>query len=357
MLTSSSSSEDELSLASLSKRKRIFKPRINFDSIYPSDFKQRYRLREEHVDFLNHRIGHLLRHKTRRNYALSPRQQIIVALRHLATGANFTVVADAHGLHKSTVSRCVHRFVKAVVRTLFAEVVDWPEDPRDVRRMVSRFREIGGMPCVIGCIDGTHIPIARPVENEAQFVNRHGEHSVNAMMVCGADLRFVFCSARWPGSVNDGRVFRNSALAHRLEDGWRPFPACVILGDSGFPNLPYLITPLPNPITVGEQLLNRKHKSTRRLVENSFALLKERFRCLLVPLPFEPTFSCETIKCCVVLHNIVTEPKDAEEEHIFLADPNIEQSEVESDGESDAGEGHRNNVRRRELIAFFDSSN
>uniref|UniRef100_A0A915DGL3 Uncharacterized protein n=1 Tax=Ditylenchus dipsaci TaxID=166011 RepID=A0A915DGL3_9BILA len=36
------------------------------------------------------------------------------------------------------------------------------------------------------------------------------------MAVAGPDYRFHFLSAKWPGSVNDARVLRNSAMAARL---------------------------------------------------------------------------------------------------------------------------------------------
>uniref|UniRef100_A0A915CVR7 Transposase n=1 Tax=Ditylenchus dipsaci TaxID=166011 RepID=A0A915CVR7_9BILA len=37
------------------------------------------------------------------------------------------------------------------------------------------------------------------------------------MAVAGPDYRFHFLSAKWPGSVNDARVLRNSAMAARFE--------------------------------------------------------------------------------------------------------------------------------------------
>ena len=90
------------------------------------------------------------------------------------------------------------------------------------------------MPMVFGCVDGTLINIIAPSEDENQYVDRKSDHSINAMFVCGPNLRFFAASVRWPGSVHDARVFRNSAVARRLEGGWRPFPDAVLLGDSGY---------------------------------------------------------------------------------------------------------------------------
>ncbi len=36
-----------------------------------------------------------------------------------------------------------------------------------------------GLPNVIGCIDGTQIPISAPSQNEVDYVNRKSFHSIN----------------------------------------------------------------------------------------------------------------------------------------------------------------------------------
>ena len=37
---------------------------------------------------------------------------------------------------------------------------------------------------MIGCVDGSHIRIQGPSDNENDFVNRKGYHSVNVQGVC-----------------------------------------------------------------------------------------------------------------------------------------------------------------------------
>ena len=148
--------------------------------------------------------------------------------------------------------------VDAIVRIQFPQVVTWPENVVDV---VERFHMIAGFPQVIGCVDGTLIKIDAPTQNEPNYVDRHGNHSLNCMVVCGPDLSFYYVSARWPGSVNDARVLRNSSLYRRMEEGWRPVPGAVILGDSIYPLKEWLN--LDPAVTT----FNRSQRSTRRLVE------------------------------------------------------------------------------------------
>lgn len=102
---------------------------------------------------------------------------------------------------------------------------------------------IKGFPLCCGAIDGTLVKIEAPKENDIQYVDRHGQHSLNVQGLAGPDFRFFSLNAKWPGSVNDARVFRNSALCAKFEGGFRPFDGAVIIGDDIYPANDFL---LPN---------------------------------------------------------------------------------------------------------------
>ena len=158
-------------------------------------------------------------------------------------------------------------------------MVCWPENVLIFSR---QFLEIGGMPSVCGLIDGTLINISTPMDNEEQFVDRKGNHSLNVLLVCGPDYQFVFCNSSWPGSVNDARVLRRSNIFQAFEhNNFRPFPGAVLLGDSVYPCNDWLITPVQGS-DFNEQTVafNRAHKRTRSLIERSIGHLKLRFSCL-----------------------------------------------------------------------------
>ena len=91
------------------------------------------------------------------------------------------------------------------------------------------------MPLCCGALDGTLINVEAPREKDIVYVDRHGKHSLNAQGVCGPDYRFYSMSAKWPGSVNDSRVFKNSALCTKFDEGYRPFENTVIIGESIYP--------------------------------------------------------------------------------------------------------------------------
>lgn len=171
------------------RRRRIFKPRSNF-VLPPRDNIQRFRLTDAHVDRIVERLTPIISHRTERNFALTAEQQIRLSLRYLSTGDYYRTVSDAHGVHSSTLSRTLHRFVDAVSTTLFDEVVDWPSTREQIRGIMEKFEEKAGMPNVFGCIDGSHVDLTNVSKDiERDFVNRHNNHSLNAMFVCGPSLR------------------------------------------------------------------------------------------------------------------------------------------------------------------------
>ncbi|XP_049918285.1 putative nuclease HARBI1 [Epinephelus moara] len=165
------------------------------------------------------------------------------------------------------------------------------------------FHAIAGFPNIIGAIDCTHIPISAPLgENEGDYVDRHNRHSLNVQMTCDPNCLITSVDARWPGSVHDSRVFNESTLCRRLQQG--DFSG-VLLGDRGYALQPYLMTPYPEPDPGPQALYNRAHNSTRARIEQTFGLLKARFACLR-QLRVAPDRACKIVAACCVLHNIAT---------------------------------------------------
>lgn len=113
--------------------------------------------------------------------------------------------------------------------------------------------------------------------------------------------------ARWRGSTHDSRIFNESQLKVRLESG--EFRG-RLLGDSGYPLLPYLFTPILNPTDVSELNYNEAHIATRNTIERCFGVWKQRFQCLLYGLPVSLA-NCKTlIVALAVLHNIAIDMND-----------------------------------------------
>ena len=86
------------------------------------------------------------------------------------------------GLHKGTVSRIVSDVLTSLCNKR-DQFIKWPRNVDETR---GDFYRLSGFPNVLGAIDGTHVRIQAPSEDEASFVNRKGVHSVNVQAVCDA---------------------------------------------------------------------------------------------------------------------------------------------------------------------------
>ena len=116
---------------------------------------------------------------TKRNYALLPYQQVLIALQYYATGTFHMVVGDPLQVRQPTAFRAIHRVTNDLCRRIH-DFVKLP-DENTLPQTKDEFYQLWGFPGVIGLIDGTHIWIVSPGENEVDFVNRKGYHSVNVL--------------------------------------------------------------------------------------------------------------------------------------------------------------------------------
>ncbi|KAL7634679.1 UNVERIFIED_CONTAM: hypothetical protein RMT77_015056 [Armadillidium vulgare] len=304
-------------------------PRNHFEGISDFKFKEKFRLNKIQFQNVLTEIGEVLQNKTNRFYSLSAEQKLKIGLHWLGNGGQYHGIADMHGVSKMTVGRCVHEVVDAVNSVLFDTFVKWPQNTFDI---IQQFHAIAGFPHVCGVVDGILIKIDAPVHNEPAFVDRHHNHSINCLAVCGPDMKFYYISSNWPGSVHDARVLRNSSLNHRMEEGWRPHPEGVILGDSAYPLKDWLIPPrYNNPEDNAYRRFNHAHKRTRRLIENAFGILKEKFPCLN-HMRMDPVAAGNIFKCCATLCNFSKNNEDVEIVEDVDDDNIIEEIEEEEVG-------------------------
>jgi hypothetical protein len=284
------------------RRSRQFNERAFGPAIDETTRLQRHRVPEAVVDYLEDKLGPLLQHPTKRNKPLSPREQIELFLQFLGTNGFYHLLRDARGPSSHTVCRTIHRVSKAV-NTLKSEVICWPTD---CSRLAQDFNKIGGFPKVAGCVDGTHFNIAVPTTDEISYLNRHHQHSINALAVAGPDLSIYYLNRDHPGRCHDANVLRESLLWQSFEEaGNRPFEGAVILGDSAYPLRQWLITPFPGDPDGAKGRFNVSHMRTRNVVERAFGVIKNRFSALKTTLRLkDPRDSASVIESAVIIHNL-----------------------------------------------------
>ncbi|XP_050338259.1 putative nuclease HARBI1 [Bactrocera neohumeralis] len=195
-----------------------------------------------------------------------------------------------------------------------------------------------GLPGIIGAVDGTHIQMVRPVKDEHLFFNRKLKHSINAMVICDHNMYSIRAvNGVYGGAVHDAHVCLSNERQYMLSNYQNGDKSSWLIGDSGYPLEPWLLTPYRNAEENSlESLYNEKFTKARSIIERVFGILKSRFRCLLAgrELRYAPKKVVKILNVCCALHNMcliynVAAPTviETNEERSNLALPNVDQKE------------------------------
>lgn len=287
------------------RRERVFRDRQN-TLAFPDDYLyKRYGFSAEGIVYLCRLLEQHIKNPTRRSHAISVPQMLCIALRFFASGTYLYAVGDAEKISKITVCRTIRRVVLALQRYINTFIAFPGHLPTDAIK--DSFYKIAGFPEVIGAIGCTHIAISRPAkEIEANYMNRKFTHSINVQMTCDHQYMITSLDARWPGSVHDSQIFRNSVLYRRFQDGLYDG---ILVGDGGYACQSSLMTPYQNPETQPQHDFNVALSQTSLVIKRTFSVLKARFSCLH-DLRVSPERASQIVGACAVLHNIATIRKE-----------------------------------------------
>ncbi|XP_067616529.1 putative nuclease HARBI1 isoform X2 [Eurosta solidaginis] len=155
--------------------------------------------------------------------AVPPFFQLAVTLSLLASGGYQHNVGSDYlvGMCQSTVSKLTSYVVAEMERKLCAEFICFePDDSQSL----------------IGCVDGTHIGLEKPIANEHMYFNRKGYHSINSMIICDHTYKILAINCQYGAAAHDSFVWKHSDQRRDLEDGFQQIRHrnSWILGDSGY---------------------------------------------------------------------------------------------------------------------------
>ncbi|KAJ1168850.1 hypothetical protein NDU88_000763 [Pleurodeles waltl] len=129
----------------------------------------------------------------------------------------------------------------------------------------------------------------------------------------------------------------------------------VDVGDSGYPNLSWLLTPVRNTRTRAEEHYNEAHGRTRIIIKRTVGHLKARFRCLHLTggsLYYSPKKVCQIIMAYCMLNNLALRRKvpflqegEAGDEHVAAVGP-VDNEDEEAEDE-DEEEDNRSAIIRQ----------
>ncbi|KAL0418127.1 UNVERIFIED_CONTAM: protein ALP1-like, partial [Sesamum radiatum] len=278
---------------------------------------------------------------------MSLNDQVALALRRLGSGNSLISIGDSFGTHHSTVSQVTWRFVEAIEENGLHHL-RWPSTEREMTEIKSKFEKIRGLPNCCGAIDTTHITmLLTSSDQEADtWLDRKENHSMILQVIVDPDLRFQDIVAGYPGKMNDSSVLQSSNFFKQCQKGEKlnGNKASLsketelreyIVGDSGFPLLPWLVTPYQGKeLSEAKVEFNKRLLATHSVAQKALARLKEVWRMIRGDMwrPDKHKLPRFVLVCCI-LHNIVIdmEGEDLEELPSSLQhDPGYRQEVFES---------------------------
>ncbi|KAL7832464.1 hypothetical protein SRHO_G00294820 [Serrasalmus rhombeus] len=167
---------------------------------------------------------------------------VAVALYKLGSCAEYRVISNQFGIHKSTVKKFVYLFCKGMIQSPIKQLIKVPNEVETLE-LVRRFEAISRIPQIMGLIDGTHIPVLPTTDGYRDCVNRKGWPSY----VLQGVVDDKGC-CKMSGSAHDATVLHQSELfqkAHLLPKGVKNIEGeevrLLVVGDPAYPSLDWLI--------------------------------------------------------------------------------------------------------------------
>ncbi|KAJ9178243.1 hypothetical protein P3X46_010143 [Hevea brasiliensis] len=278
---------------------------------------------------------------------LSLHDQVAVALRRLGSGDSLVTVADSFGLNHSTVSQVTWRFVEAMEESGLQHL-KWPSSESEMTKIKSKFEKIRGLPNCCGVTETTHIMMLLPSSDPSSnvWLDHEKNHSMILQVVVDPEMRFLDIVTGWPGKMQDWVVFQSSNFYKLCERGERLNGKKLqlsegseireyIIGDAGFPLLPYLIVPYEGQeLSEPKAQFNKWHSATQMVAHRALARLKEMWRIIhgVMWRPDKHRLPRIILVCCL-LHNIIIDLEDEAQDDIPLShehDPDYQQQICES---------------------------
>ena len=166
------------------RRERVFGDRTHPLEEYNDDLvDKKFRFHRQFISELAEEVSQDIQFSLPRKGSLTLVLQMCLALRFYAAGSFHwfqSVVGELIGVDQSTACRTI----TTVTDALMLRVRDWIKMPTqaEANRQKQKFYAMRATPGVIGCIDGTHIRMQGPNQQDHEFVNRKNYRSINVQV-------------------------------------------------------------------------------------------------------------------------------------------------------------------------------
>nr|CAI5863553.1 unnamed protein product [Callosobruchus analis] len=293
----------------------------------PDFYKNFLRMSATDFDHLLELISTKLRKKdTRMRKPITLDERLAVTLRYLATGDSYKSLMYLFRIPQTTIARNIPNAAMQFTTVCKLILFQTPGSQEQWEQVSNEYEKKWQYPHCLGALDGKHIIIKAPPKSGSHFFNYKGHHSVVLMALVDADYKFIYIDFGCNGRISDGGVFGNCTLSSALESntlnipeprplkGRKKLTPFVVVADDAFPLKPHLMKPFPfkqEDMQVATSVFNYRLSRARRVVENAFGLIAQRFHVWRRPVELShPSRIISVVKAICVLHNYLLVDKD-----------------------------------------------
>lgn len=200
-----------------------------------------------------------------------------------------------------------------------------PEPTTEIwKQAADGFQNLWGFPNCIGGLDGKHVTVKCPDKSGSNYWCYLHKFSVVLMAIVGPNYTFLCVDIGGFGKNSDSGIFEQSNMGKRFEEntmnvtGPKNLPRqnepCghVLIGDEAFALKPYLMRPFPyrqSRTDILKEKYNTRLCTARRVVENAFGILAQKFRIFYRPIETKVETTILIVKTACILHNFLRTKK------------------------------------------------
>ncbi|XP_062389288.1 uncharacterized protein LOC134077601 [Sardina pilchardus] len=222
---------------------------------------------------------------------ISPGERLMVTLRFLATGETFQSLSYQFRIGCSTIRAIIPETCAAIYQVLSEKYLKCPNTTTEWLKVAEGFQKSWQFPHCLGALDGKHVAIRPPPNSGSLYYNYKHFNSIVLMALVDSDYKFLYVDIGCNGRVSDGGVFRGCTLEESIQEHTAnipppsPLPGSdkiipyYLVADEAFPLKAYIMKPYARRgLTEEQQLFNYRLSRARRVVENAFGILANRWR-------------------------------------------------------------------------------
>jgi hypothetical protein len=221
-------------------------------------------------------------------------------------------------VHESTLKLVTDRFIADICKGAIRHIY-WPDSSK-MDKIKTMFGKIHNLHNCCGVICTTQIPFGPTYDHE-----KNG--SISMRVVFDPEMRFMEIWLEWKGSMNwtshlqVGDIFEeckkgvclNGSKLKVASDGSEAGE--YIIGDAGYPLLPWLLTPYQEEnLSDSKAEFNKRHSTATTCMRKALARFQDTWKFLQgqTSCPVNAETLAEAIYACCMLHNIVIDMENDE---------------------------------------------